>query len=164
MKDMIRQLAAYNYWANRQLTAVINQLPEEQTETVLASSFPGLKQTLLHIWNAESVWWQRLRLVEQPRFPGDGFTGTCNELISGLLLQSKQWEDWSNIVSEAGLGHVIQFYTRKQEPGKIQTSQLAVHVFNHSTYHRGQLVTMLHQLGHKKIPATDFIVWGKIKK
>jgi uncharacterized damage-inducible protein DinB len=37
------------------------------------------------------------------------------------------------------------------------------HIFNHSTYHRGQLVTMLRQLGSKDIPATDFIAFVKKK-
>jgi uncharacterized damage-inducible protein DinB len=38
--------------------------------------------------------------------------------------------------------------------------QLVQHVANHSTYHRGQLITMLRQLGAK--PAvTDMVVWDR---
>jgi uncharacterized damage-inducible protein DinB len=40
---------------------------------------------------------------------------------------------------------------------------MLLHVFNHGTYHRGQLVTMLRQLGIENIPATDFIVWSREK-
>jgi uncharacterized damage-inducible protein DinB len=40
---------------------------------------------------------------------------------------------------------------------------MLLHLFNHNTYHRGQLVTMLRQLGMDKIPATDFIVWSRKK-
>jgi uncharacterized damage-inducible protein DinB len=36
-----------------------------------------------------------------------------------------------------------------------------LHVLNHGTYHRGQLVNMLRQLGIEKIPQTDFIVWSR---
>ncbi|MBL0200663.1 MAG: hypothetical protein IPP81_11100 [Chitinophagaceae bacterium] len=36
--------------------------------------------------------------------------------------------------------------------------QMLHHVFNHASYHRGQLVTMLNQLGADKIPGTDFLL------
>jgi uncharacterized damage-inducible protein DinB len=36
-------------------------------------------------------------------------------------------------------------------------------VFNHATYHRGQLVTMLRQIGAEKIPATDFAAFVRLK-
>ncbi len=42
--------------------------------------------------------------------------------------------------------------------------QVLHHIFNHSTYHRGQLVTMLRQVGLEKIPSTDFIAWARIEK
>jgi uncharacterized damage-inducible protein DinB len=37
-----------------------------------------------------------------------------------------------------------------------------MHIFNHNTYHNGQLVTMLRALGVVTIPATDFIVWTRL--
>jgi uncharacterized damage-inducible protein DinB len=40
---------------------------------------------------------------------------------------------------------------------------MLLHLFNHGTYHRGQLVTMLRELGIEKIPPTDFIVWSRRK-
>ena len=40
---------------------------------------------------------------------------------------------------------------------------MLLHLFNHQTFHRGQLVTMLRQNGIEKIPATDFIVFSRTK-
>ncbi|MBD0288544.1 MAG: DNA polymerase, partial [Flavisolibacter sp.] len=42
--------------------------------------------------------------------------------------------------------------------------QMLLHLFNHGTYHRGQLVNMLRQLEVSPIPQTDFIVWSRRKK
>jgi uncharacterized damage-inducible protein DinB len=42
--------------------------------------------------------------------------------------------------------------------------QMLLHVFNHATYHRGQVVNMLRQLGVDKIPSTDFSTWAVGKK
>jgi len=41
--------------------------------------------------------------------------------------------------------------------------QIVQHVFNHGTYHRGQLINMLRQLGVEKVPQTDFIIWSRKK-
>jgi uncharacterized damage-inducible protein DinB len=42
------------------------------------------------------------------------------------------------------------------KPGAFVMSDLLVHVLNHSTFHRGQLVTLLRQAGATALPATDF--------
>ena len=86
------------------------------------------------------------------------------DLSNGLLSQSKQYEDWVNNASELSLEHVFQYQNSKRESFKQPVYQVLLHVFNHSTYHRGQLVTMLRNLGVEKIPQTDFIVWSRMKK
>jgi uncharacterized damage-inducible protein DinB len=40
---------------------------------------------------------------------------------------------------------------------------LFAHVVNHATYHRGQLVTMLRQVGFTDVSATDFLGFYKKK-
>ena len=164
MKDLLRQMAVYNYWANQKLTGFVTGLPEEETVSTVASSFNSLQQTILHIWDAESGWWQRHRLQERILLPSRTFSGNTGAAIQGLLEQSRQWEEWVKSAAVISLDHVIQFYTSKREPVKLKTSQLLLHLFNHSTYHRGQVITILHQLGHTKLPSTDFFEWTKLKK
>ena len=41
------------------------------------------------------------------------------------------------------------------EPWQLPLADLMYHVINHSSYHRGQVITLLRQLGHEP-PATDF--------
>jgi uncharacterized damage-inducible protein DinB len=161
MKLLLQQYAAYNTWANHRLTELISTLPEEiQTKEVI-SSFPSIHLTLLHMWNAESVWWQRLKLQENINMPVNYFKGNTNEVIQHIAVQDKMFEDWVNNSSEMSLEHVFKYQNTKREPFKQPTYQMLMHVFNHNTYHRGQLVTMLRQLGQTKIPETDFIVWSR---
>ncbi|MBI3139517.1 MAG: DinB family protein [Sphingobacteriales bacterium] len=164
MKELLQQMAAYNNWANQRIVEAVLSLPEEKCLRELPSSFKTLQATLLHIWDAESAWWQRLRLQERVEMPGKNFSGSTREAGEGLVRQSGQWENWVKQASVISLDHVIQYYNNKREPVKIQTSQLLLHVFNHSNYHRGQLITLFHQLGHTKLPATDFFLWSKSKK
>ncbi|MGN6164676.1 MAG: DinB family protein [Flavisolibacter sp.] len=163
MKETFFQLSAYNIWANQLLLDVVNQLPgEKQTQTVV-SSFDSLLKTVLHVWDAESIWWQRMKLSEKIIRPSENFNGTMKEAIKGLLEQNKMWNEWVAAAQEHMLQHVFIYQNTKKEQFKQPVYQMLLHVFNHGTYHRGQLVTMLRQLGVEKIPATDFIVWSRKK-
>ena len=159
MKLLLQQLASYNTWANQKLTEYISTLPEELQAKEVVSSFPSLHLTLLHMWSAENVWWQRLKLQENITYHMNYFTGSTHDVIQHLLQQNKMWEDWINNSSEMSIEHVFKYHNTKREPFKQPTYQMLIHVFNHGSYHRGQLVTMLRQLGQTKIPQTDFIVW-----
>lgn len=164
MKELLKQLAAYNVWANQRITDVILSLPEEKQKAEIVSSFSSLHTTVLHIWDAESIWWQRMKLHERFVRPSDNAKGTTRDVINGLMSQSKLWEGWVSNASELSLDHVFQYYNNKKEPVKMHIYQMILHVFNHSTYHRGQLITMLRQLGVEKLPPTDFALWVRNKK
>ncbi len=163
MKTFLQQLAAYNTWANQKLAEVILGLTDDLHKKEIVSSFINLHLTILHMWDAEYVWWQRLKLQENIVAPSANFKGDTKELIQNLLQQNKQWEDWINNSSEMVLEHVVKYHNTKREPFKQPTYHILQHVFNHGTYHRGQLVTILRQLGQTKIPQTDFIVWSRKK-
>jgi uncharacterized damage-inducible protein DinB len=164
MKELLRQYAAYNIWANQKLTELILSLTEEQQHKEIASSFNGLHKTILHLWDAESIWWQRMKLHERIIRPSENFNGSTKDIVNGLLNQSRQWEEWVNSASDLSISHVFQYQTTKKEQFKLPIYQMLLHLFNHGTYHRGQLVTILHQLGVEKInPQTDFIVWSRKK-
>lgn len=163
MKDTLSQLAAYNIWANQKLLDIILTLPEEKQQQELPSSFKNLYTTILHMLHAESVWWQRMKLQERINLPMETFKGSMQELSNELIQQNRQWQQWVNTATEPMLEHVFQYYTAKKEMYKQPVCQMILHVFNHGTYHRGQLVNMLRQLGIEKIPQTDFIIWSRKK-
>ncbi|MBK5271554.1 MAG: DinB family protein [Bacteroidia bacterium] len=163
MKELLKQLVAYNIWANQKIIDVVLSLPEEKQKAEVPSSFKSLYTTLLHMWNAESVWWQRMKLQERIISPFENFKGSMRELTNDFLQQNRQWQEWVNNASDAALDHVFQYQTARKEQFKQPIYQMLLHVFNHGTYHRGQLINMLRQLGVEKLPQTDFIVWSRKK-
>lgn len=154
MKETLLMLAKYNLWANGLMIDVIAKLSDEQLKTELVSSFPNIYATVWHCVRAEHIWLQRLNLVEKPIWMED--EGRSIEEVCKIWLESsrelvafteKQFDDNS-------FTHVFQFYRNKQAV-KMQVYHTLLHAFNHNTYHRGQLVTMLRQVGVDKIPGTD---------
>lgn len=163
MKELLTQYATYHLWANKQLFDTILKLSTEQQQQELVSSFPGIHATLLHMWDAEYIWWQRLKLQENIERPSSLRTYSTEELIQNILLQSEQWKSWVLQANEAHLNFVFAYQNTKREQFKDKVSQMLLHLFNHGTYHRGQLVTLLRQVGVTKLPSTDFIAWVRKK-
>ena len=160
MKQLLQQYAAYNIWANKKITETANQLSEEQINKGIVSSFPSVYKTVLHLMEVESVWWERLQLVENTMLSG-WFTGDFDELSKKLLGLSQQWHDWIQNTNDVNISHVFAYQNSKKEQFKQPVYEMLLHLFNHQTFHRGQLVTMFRQLGVDKIPPTDFIVWSR---
>ena len=163
MKKVFEQYAAYNVWANQRITECIIKLSDEQVNRVLVSSFKSIYATILHLWDAEAIWWQRLKMQEQLEIPGTVFTGTAVELCNNLLKQSKQWKDWTDLATEAAMEHEFIYRNTKKEQFKQPVHEIMMHLFNHQSYHRGQLVTMFRQVGLTEIPNLDYISFVRKK-
>jgi uncharacterized damage-inducible protein DinB len=160
MKEILLQFARYHAWANKRMIEAMLNLDDETLDQEVASSFNSLRATVYHLWSAEFVWLQRLQLTEQPVWVEQVFKGTFQEACqewqraSETLVQfiEKQYDD-------KGMEHVFQYYNSQKKSFKNKVGETLLHVFNHGTYHRGQLVTMLRQVGVAKIPNTDFIAF-----
>ncbi len=156
--------AAYNYWANQELTKKVLGLPPEKQEAEVKSSFCSLKATIIHMWDAENAWWQRMKLQENVVLPSLTFHPATAEAVNGLLGQSREWVEWVQQASVPQLEHVFAYQNSKKEHFKQPIWQMLLHAFNHSNFHRGQLVTILRQLGEEKIPQTDYIHYSRSRK
>jgi uncharacterized damage-inducible protein DinB len=164
MKDILLSYAAYNHWANNRITDVLKKLPDEQLDQEMVSSFGSLRKTVYHMWDAESQWYQRLHLVEHTVWPSAGFEGSFEEACNLWQEQSKKFTDWIKEASPLKLEHVVAYYNTRKQYCKSTVIEILMQVFNHATYHRGQLVTLLRQAGISKIPVTDHITFTRGKK
>lgn len=160
MKQLLQQYAAYNIWANKKIIETANQLSPDQITREIISSFPSVYKTMAHLMEVELVWWERLQLAEHTSMPG-WFSGSFDEMTKKLLGISQQWHDWIQNTNDVNISHVFAYQNSKKEHFKQPVYEMLLHLFNHQTLHRGQLITMFRQLGLDKIPPTDFIVFSR---
>ena len=161
MKELLEQYSAYHIWANRLLMDCILELPQDLQEKEIPSSFPSFRKTLLHMLAAEWAWWKRVTSDEPAIESVEQFTGSLEGLCSVLQKQSFLWNE---SLSKKTVAELEEMVTYKHGSGKTYTMplyQIVLHVHNHGTYHRGQLVTMLREIGIDKIPQTDFSAWSR---
>lgn len=161
MKEILLQYATYHKWANQLLLELIHTLPQEKQTQHVPSSFSSLHLTIVHLWDAESVWWQRMCLQEHVVFPSKNFSGNTKDASDQLIQMNNKWYEWLQQIQEHVLQHVFHYHNTKKQQFRQPVYQMLLHLFNHGTYHRGQLVNMLRQLGIEKIPQTDFIEWSR---
>lgn len=161
MKQLLTSFAAYDYWASEIILSSILDLSEEQQNREMVSSFPSIQKTCLHIWDASSIWWQRVQLHNTILVPSLSFHPGMKDIANGLLSQGEQWKIWLKEKEATAFGEKVPYKNSRGESFSQPLQDILLHLFNHGTYHRGQLVTLLRQAGVAKIPSTDFIVFTR---
>lgn len=159
MKEILVSYTKYNQWANQRLCKRIGQIEEHLWDTELKSSFKTIKQTLLHMWDAQQIWYHRLNGKSPNLWPSKNFTGTNNELIEQFLSQSGEITAFVESHKDELLNAFCEFNDMKGNPHKVKVCDIIQHCMNHSTFHRGQIVTMLRELGIENLPQTDYITY-----
>lgn len=153
-----QRLFGYNAWANARLVAVLSGLSEDAFRTPVGSSFGSVRDTLAHILAGEWIWLRRAK--------GDNPTGPPSWVAAadraGLLAKLAEIEterrDFLASLTQAQLDATITYRLLSGQEHRNTLAELLQHVVNHSTYHRGQAVTQLRQLGVTP-PSTDLIAF-----
>lgn len=157
-KSYFIELAKYNIWANNIAISWLHQITEEQWQQYIESSFKSIAATCVHIAGAEKVWCERwMQKDNNIVFLATEFTGSKTDLIN-------IWQATSNnillFIEQANESLFTQSFTFTRLNGEINTMlhyHAIAHVINHSSYHRGQLVTMLRQVGFTNVSSTDML-------
>jgi uncharacterized damage-inducible protein DinB len=163
VKELLVQYARYNQWAHKKLLDLIRTLSAEQQHTTIPSSFDSLYKTVFHVWSAEFLWLTRLNLEPPLKISGDRFNGSMEDLATALETVDGQWVGWFDDKADSQLTRLIHYTNIAGQSFSQPYDLLLHHIFNHSTYHNGQLVTMLRASGIDKIPSTDFVTWTRIQ-
>ena len=160
LKIILVQYTHYNLWANNSLLDLINSnFDETGLDREIISSFPSIRKTVYHIWDAEFIWLRRLKGESLDAWPNKNFNGTFKDATQRLLSTGEEFiRHIENLTEE----NIVKPFSYKNVEGRSFTNPVwesVHHCMNHSTFHRGQLVTMFRQSRIKNIPSTDFITY-----
>jgi uncharacterized damage-inducible protein DinB len=156
MKELLDHYARYDHWANTRFVERLQHEPDEVLDRPVSSSFPSLRGTLLHIRDAENVWWGRLT-GGKTLWPAEASTE-----IATLLPYSERLKAWVEQADEGELKRVAEYHDLRGTAHHQAVWQLLLHCFNHSTQHRGQVITLMRTLGLENIPANDLVVFQRL--
>lgn len=151
-------LYEYNRWAHERTIASASELGTDKYAETVGGSYPTLRATLEHMLVAEVLWlsrWEGHSLGELPDYSG------CRDVQALHSLWRSFWHRQFRFlrqIADEDLGQLVAIRTRDGIETEQPLSDTMLHVLSHSTYHRGQAVSQIRQLGG--IPqTTDYFIY-----
>ena len=154
ISDM-NNFANYNFWANEQF---INWLEKEEDSIFsqeVKSSFSTIRDNIFHLWHAEYGWMQALQEKEWAKPPNSNDTISNRELLYSFIDSSRELTDYVQSLDHEMMSRKISLSSERE----VHRNDILLHVFNHSTFHRGQIITIARNLGLETFPRTDYIYY-----
>jgi uncharacterized damage-inducible protein DinB len=164
LQDQVRNYTGYNLWANSQYVDWLKTKSPDALEQQVQSSFSTIKQTLFHVWNTEDAWLARMQKSKRRFDYFHIFNEPLEVLYDGVVDQSTRLLQYVQSLPEAALSEQYKFSIPYIGDFDLPQAELVQHCLNHSTYHRGQIVTMARTLGLTDPPMTDYILYVNSRK
>lgn len=152
----VRTLFTYDSWANRRMMDACAALTPEQFTRDLGSSFRSVHDTLAHIMGAQWIWLERFRGRSPSALPSGAEFADLASLKARCEQVQRDLSSYVDGLSAADLECSFDYRDLKGNPHSSVLGHTLQHLANHGTYHRGQVTTMLRQLGAKPV-STDMI-------
>jgi uncharacterized damage-inducible protein DinB len=154
----LQTLLDYHYWARDRMLDAAEKLTADQFGRDLGSSFRSVRDTLAHIYAAEWAWCSRWQGVSPTGFPADSPADVAAIRARWGALESDVRAVLDRM-REQGIDQVIEYRMLNGDARSSIFWQMLQHVVNHASYHRGQVTTMLRQLGAAPPQSTDLITF-----
>lgn len=149
--EHLRELYAYNDWANRRLLVHLKSNDSEKARKLLAHLLITEKEYYERLYGKNSTgfdFWQDLSLEE------------CGELAKET---AEIYERLLKNFDDAGLAQTVRYYTSEGKPVENSFREMLTHVLFHSMHHRGQVLTVLRQEGFETT-VLDYIIYCRQTK
>ena len=158
-KEHLRLMATYNSVMNARLLATVAPLSDEALLESRGAFFGSILGTMNHLIVADLLWLNRFRpqpygqvlmpldALPKPKVLADLLYPTLAELtpvreeLDGLYMR------FIDQLSDADIASPLSYQSATGGAFTKTLGLLLSHVFNHQTHHRGQITTLLSQMG-----------------
>lgn len=155
-----RVLYEYNAWANGRILEACAALTPEQFLRDMKSSFASVRDTLAHLYGAEFIWLERWNSRTPTAFPAAADFPALEPLQEKLPAMDRALIEFVSGLTSEELARTLHYKLLNGTAGAGPLAPMLQHLANHSTYHRGQITTLLRQLGAKAV-STDLIAYHR---
>jgi len=150
----ILTLYDYNAWGNTRILGAVEDLNAEDFVRDLKNSFPSVRDTLVHIVSAEWAWLRRWKGESPTHALSATDFPTLASVKDRLVAVEREQRAFLQGLPEDRLAQPFSYKDLAGNAYSLPLLHSLQHVVNHGTYHRGQITTMLRQLGAKPV-STD---------
>ena len=154
----LETLVDFHYWATKRVLDSAAPLSPDQFTKDLGNSFPSVRDTLGHLYGADSIWCSRWQGEPLATLPDPKAFPDLASIRQAWDAHEPTLRGVLKHFGEIGVDQPIE-YVRNGVRWAQPFWQSFQHLVNHGTYHRGQVITMLRQLGVTAVPSTDLIAF-----
>ncbi|MBW4517788.1 MAG: DinB family protein [Timaviella obliquedivisa GSE-PSE-MK23-08B] len=142
-------MAQYNHWMNLKLYAVCAEMSDEQRREDRGAFFKSISGTLNHLLVGDRIWMGRFMSQPYVAQLRQELYSDFNELRQQREITDQQILEWSKQLTNDWLNQTLRYKSASDGVERVLPhGLLVIHLFNHQTHHRGQLTTLLSQLGY----------------
>lgn len=152
LQNLTTRFLRYNLWANERLGSWLTTVDRNMLYEKTGSSFGTIDRTLQHILSAQIYWHTIFTKGQINEFNQPIRENAVDQIIADLMTSSQQLIDSLSVLNDQQLTERIQVSDSTQS-----RYEYILHIVNHGSYHRGQVVTMCRAVGiTREIPVTDY--------
>ena len=159
-QNEIKAIFDYNFWAFDRVWDCISQVSDEQFIEEFGYSSGSIRNIVVHIMSGNRNWMSRLKGTEMPqRLVFEDFDSLSKTKAKWDELQ-KEFLDHLNSLDQDQLDTTVEWELLSQ--GLKSTSsrgEILLHLANHGTDHRAQILAILHHHFHVKTVEQDMIYY-----
>ncbi|MCF6324571.1 MAG: DinB family protein [Gammaproteobacteria bacterium] len=155
--EHLKVMADYHQWAHVRLLNYVEPLSNEEYHQPCGLYFTSVHGTYNHMLVGDCLWYGRF-VNEQVDIPGldHELCSSRESLMAALTVQANKWVDYMEQLTEERLEGKLTYRSTVGGQYALPTGQLLAHVFNHGTHHRGQVSSVVTQLGYP-CPEIDLV-------
>lgn len=155
----IRALLDYHYWARDRVLDAAAGIDNVEFTAPRGSSFSSIRDTLVHMYFAESAWYARWHGHSPSKFPEFTEFGDVASLRRAWVDLEHKVREFIEPMTDADLQQVVDYQLMSGTEAASPMWQMVQHVVNHASYHRGQVTTMLRQAAAEPPKSMDLIAF-----
>jgi uncharacterized damage-inducible protein DinB len=148
----------FSAWATCRVLESASALREEELNRDLGNSYGGVFGTLAHIFQADAIWFDRLMGQSTGSLAAYAPGASLAELSAKWRAMHDRYLSWAEGLAPVDWDRIVPHKNLKGEASRQAVWRIVLHVVNHASYHRGQITTMLRQLGREPV-ATDLMLF-----
>jgi uncharacterized damage-inducible protein DinB len=146
----------YHVWANEVIMDRLKELPEEIYQKDIQTGFSSVSQVLSHIYLTDYAWFEMMlgksmneAIETTNQMKNDVEQKSINQMKEAFRHLSERYKTFLSSQKDLEMSFTVD----NPYAGKLETalSETVIHVCTHGSYHRGNIATMLRQMGHTSV-------------
>lgn len=158
----LQHLVDYHYWARDRMLAALDHISPDDYVKPLGNSFGSIRDTVVHLYHAEWVWLERWTGNSPTAAPAGTYPDVASIRAAWQALEQKVRAHVSGLEGDRA-NERIDYRSLAGLAGNSSRWSMVQHVVNHASFHRGQVTTMIRQVGGKAPASQDLITYYREK-